>query len=297
MVFAQVVTHLAVATPFLLLSSCRSLHVMEDGLGPKEMLIFGAHHKTGSSLTKEDSKCFDSSFRYRLDSHWKGGPIRPHEKAVHFTRNPTSLALSAYLYHKETGEPWTLEPGSAGEHFGKDSFLQKFLINRRESYTDFLRRVDAKVGIRAEIRRVLGSELRQMEAAEELCEASSRCMQICLEDFTVSSRSYDASWRKVMDFIGERMTSHIQKCLSRHDLNKNPKETSHVTSNSMSASKYTKLRNLAMEVDAKVFNSRLKKMGFGRLHCGASNFLEIPTGSNATDGGEYTGWLIEEEYS
>jgi len=302
MAFAQFVTHLAVATPFLLLPSCHSLHVMEDGHGPQKTLIFAAHHKTGSSLTKMDSKCFDSSFKYTLNSHWKGGPLRPHEKVVHFTRNPLSLALSAYLYHMNTGEPWSYEPGSAWRILGKDGHLQKFLKNESESYTEFLRRVDAKVGIRAEMVHLahaeLGGELKQIEIADEFCHTSTRCMQMCLEDFTVSSSSYDASWRKVMAFMGKHMTSEIHHCLSKHDLNRYPNEDStHITYNSSPGWRYSALRNLVAELDAKVFDGRLKKMGEGRLNCGASDFFHAQSGSTAIDGGKSTGWLIEEEYS
>jgi len=304
MAFAQVVTHLAVATPFLLLPSCRSLHVMEGGHELPKTLIVAAHHKTGSSLSVSSSACFDSVFIYTLDSHWKGGSLGADERALHFVRNPTSLALSAYLYHKDTGEDWSWEPGSAWRLLGEDRFLQHLLINRTESYTEFLRRVDAQDGIRAQIYHLngrngkLGGELTQIETADEYCQASSRCMQACLEDFTVSSSSYDATWRKVMDFMGKPMTPQIHECLSKHDLNRFPQDDSvHITSNSLPEWRYNALRKMVVEVDRKAFNGLLKKMGEGRLNCGASNFLHTQTGSNVINGAGYTGWLIEEKYS
>jgi len=304
MAFAQVVTHLAIATPFLLLPSCRSLHVMEGGHESRETLTLAAHHKTGSCLSGASAKCFASVFDYTLDSHWKGGSLRPYERLLHFVRNPTSLTLSAYLYHKDKGEDWSWERGSAGKILGEDRYLQQKLINTAESYTEFLRRVDARDGIRALIYHLngrggkRGGELAQMGNASESCQASSRCMQVCLEEFTVSSHSYDATWRKVMDFMGKPMTPEIYECLSKHDLHRYPQEESiHITSNKLPEWKYHALRRLVVEMDRKAFNGLLKSMGQGRLNCGASNFLHTQTGSNSINGAGYTGWLIEEKYS
>jgi len=303
MAFAQRATRLAVAAPFLLLASCRGLHVMEDGQWPRKELILGAHHKTGTVLLEKAATCFDSSpsFKYTLDPHWQGDPIRPKARAVHLSRDPVSLTISAYLYHMETGEDWTLKPGEGMEILAKDHFLERYMGKRRESYTEFLRRVPTHVGLRAEMVR-LKHEYDEVEVAEKFCGASKRCMEMCLEDFTASSSSYDASWRKALGLVGERVTPEMQQCLSKEDLHRNPpgtinKNSDHVTANTVSEAKYNELWSMVVDMDARIFDSRLKKMGEGRRGCGASRFIQNQAGSNATDGAGYAGWLIEEQYS
>jgi len=291
MAFAQRATHLAVAVSFLLLSSCRSLQVMEDGL---HNILLAAHHKSGTELLSQASRCFDSSFDYTVDRHWEGDRLDPHEKALHLIRDPISLLLSAYMYHRATGEEWTRQPGGAWTRLKNDPFFHNMVLHD-ESYTAFLLRVDEVVGIRAEIHQ-LTNEFIQIESAEKYCGVSSRCLQMCLEDFTVSSSSYDASWRKIFNFMGKQQTPEIYKCLSRSDLNRNlgpgGEHSSHITTNSISESKYNYLRNVAAELDAKVYNGRLKTLAKVPLHCGASALV---TGSDV--GREYTGWLIDNEYA
>jgi len=301
MSFVQVVTHLAIAIQFLLLPPCRSLNVMENRHVLKDTLIFGVHHKAGTVLAQRASKCFNSSFNHNIDVHWEGGQLRPDERALHFTRDPISLALSAYIYHKETGEDWSLNPGGEMRRLAKDPYLRQFMINASEPYTDYLRRVDTRVGIRAEINRLTHAyaELHEMERADKFCATSSRCMQMCFEDFTVSSSSYDASWRKVLNFMGTFLTPQMHTCLQKYDLNRHPVSSGHVTSNRLTATRYDQLRNMVAGVDARAFGGRLKKMGEGRLYCGGytSKFFHTRTGINATDGGDYSEWLIEEAYS
>jgi len=291
MAFAQRATHLAVAVSFLLLSSCRSLQVMEDGLH----ILLAAHHKTGTLFLSQASRCFDSSFDCTADGHWKGDRLDPHQKALHLIRDPTSLVLSAYIYHRTTGEEWTRQAGRAWHILKHDPFFHTIVLHN-ESYTAFLRRVDEVVGVRAQILQSTG-EFRQMESAEKYCGESSQCIQMCIEDFTVSSSSYDASWRTIFHFMGKPQTPEIYECLSRSDLNRNQKrnDSAHVTSHAISESKYIYLRSVAAELDAKVYNGRLKTMAKGPLACGASALLNTPTGSDV--GGEYTGWLIENEYA
>lgn len=297
MAFAKLVTHLAVAALFLLLSSCRSLHVMEDDHGLQ--VILATHHKTGTMLVYQATRCFDSSFNYTLDFHWKGDPLGPHEKVLHLIRDPISIALSAYLYHKETGEDWSFRPGGAWLKLGKDKFLRKWIHDRSESYTDFLRRVNVHVGIRAEITHSTAGFL-EMENAAKSCGVSRGCMQMCLEEFTMSASSFDASWRKVLNFAGQQGTPEMYKCLARGDLNRNPAKSgraSHITSNSLPAGMYDFLRHVVLELDTFVFHGMLTHMAKGHLHCGASNLLYAQAGPHATNGGEYTAWLIEDEYS
>jgi len=293
MAFAQRATHLAVAVSFLLLSSCRSLQVMEDGLH----ILLAAHHKTGTLFLSQASRCFDSSFDCTADGHWKGDRLDPHQKALHLIRDPTSLVLSAYIYHRTTGEEWTRQAGRAWHILKHDPFFHTIVLHN-ESYTAFLRRVDEVVGVRAQIHQST-HEFIEMESADKYCGESSRCLQMCLEDFTVSSSSFDASWRKIFNFMGKQQTPEIYKCLSRSDLNRNlvpgRKDSAHITSHDISESKYNYLRSVAAELDAKVYNGRLKTMAKGPLACGASALLNTPTGSDV--GGEYTGWLIENEYA
>jgi len=302
MAFAQVVTQVAVVIPFLLLPSSRSLHVMENGHELHKTLIFGTHHKTGTELAKAVSPCFESSFKITRNVHFEGGVLSPHEKVLHLARNPISLTLSAYLYHKETGEPWTMVPG--GPEMDKvvkaDPYLRKFWKSNTECYTEFLRRVDTRVGIQAEMNRLGHSNntLNEMVKATRFCGERSRCMQLCLEDFTASSSSYDASWRKVLDFLGEHVTPQMKQCLSKSDLNRNVADQDHVTSNRLSKSRYYQLRKIVAEVDAKAFNGRLKHMEEGRFYCGGhSKLFKTQTGANYTDDGGYAEWLIAEEYS
>jgi len=66
----------------------------------------------------------------------------------------------------------------------------------------------------------------------------------------------------------------------------------------VSEAKYNQLRSMVVDMDERIFDGRLKKMGWGGRGCGASKkFLHTQAGSNATSGGEYAGWLMEEQYS
>jgi len=264
---------------------------MEGGLH----ILLASHHKTGTELLKMASHCFGPYFDYTLDRHWAGDPLDPHQTALHLIRDPTSLLLSAYMYHQTIGEDWTWEPGGASHILKKDPFFLKMVLHN-ESYTAFLQRVDEVVGIRAQMFQST-HEFNQIESAVKYCGVSSRCLQMCLEDFTVSTSSYEASWRKIFNFMGKHLTPEIYTCLSIQDLNRpgDKHNRTHVTSNRISESKYNHLRKVAAELDAKVFNGRLKTLAKGPLHCGASALLNTPTGSDV--GSEYTGWLIENEYA
>jgi len=258
------------------------------------MIIFGTHHKTGTELVSDSSKCFDSAFPYSVDIHWSGKPLGSRERVVHFTRNPISLALSGYLYHKDVGESWTLKPGFMMDRLAEDPYLQLYMTNKSESYTDFLRRVDEHVGIRAEITH-MNHELLQIERAEKTCSETPRCMQVCLEEFTRSSSSYDAAWRKVLHYMGKHVTKEMQRCLWKQDLHRNPDLVSrgHVTSSTVPEHKYNYLRGAVLKVDKHVYNGRLKKMAENGLNCGEGHDFQSEDGYN--DG--YTGWFVEEKYS
>lgn len=281
---------------------------MDEGLefqntsesGSSETLVFGVHHKTGTELAHHVSACFNSDFKHKEVKMFTCSSLRPNERAVHFTRNPINLALSAYLYHKTTGEDWTWKHGSAMRLLRKDLYSRR-KVKGNEAYTQFLRRVPPRVGIRAEVFRLTaqGGEFDQIKTGERNCGRTKKCMEICLEDFTVSSSSYDASWRKVVQFMGKHVTPKMYKCLSQEDLHKHTVDKSHVTSNVLTEKLYDELRKMVWQIDYLSFNSKLKKLGQGRLQCdGASAFLlRTDEGLNATYVGGYKEWLIEEEYS
>jgi len=282
------------------LPACLGLHMLEEDAGSQAKLVFGVHHKTGTELATHASGCFDSDFNHKEVKMFTCSQLAPNEKAVHFTRNPINLALSAYLYHKTTGEDWTWKRGSAMELLRKDLYSRRH-VQGNEAYTQFLRRVSARVGIRAETYRLTsqGGEFDQIVTGEKNCGRTEKCMEICLEDFTTSSSSYDASWRKIATFMGTHVTPKMHSCLTKEDLHRHKVDPSHVTSNVLSEKLYNEMRKMVWEVDNLSFNSRLKKLGQGRLQCGGASALLLRTDSdlNATYGGGYKEWLIEEEYS
>lgn len=63
-------------------------------------------------------------------------------------RDLPSLVLSAYLYHKHTGEDWSLALGSASGVL-RGSVEHKFEYNDHESYTDYLLRSPVEKGVLA----------------------------------------------------------------------------------------------------------------------------------------------------
>lgn len=285
----------------------------DGGLAPKgESLVFGVHHKTGTELATKAAGCFDPLFNHKEVKMFTCTELPANERAVHFTRNPINLALSAYLYHKATGEAWTWKAGSAKRLLDGDAYSAKY-VRGNEAYTQFLRRVPHRTGIRAEMYRLTqaGSEFDQIQTGMRNCHRSSRCIEICLEDFTVSSKSYDASWRKVVNFMGKGLTPKLENCLSKEDLHKHTGDKRHVTSDTLPEALYNELRKMVWQVDSRSFNNRLRKLGQGRLSCGgASKFLlrqDAAANATATDaaadavdlehGGGYKEWLIEEEYS
>lgn len=268
--------------------------------GSRETLVFGVHHKTGTELATHVSSCFTSEFGDKEVKMFTCSSLRPNERAVHFTRNPVNLALSAYLYHKTTGEDWTWKHGSARELLSDDLYSRR-KVKGNEAYTQFLRRVSPRAGIRAEVFRLLhkGGEFDQILEGERNCAKTKKCMEICLEDFTTSSSSYDASWKRIVQFMGGRVTPKMYKCYSKEDLHKHQADQQHVTSDVLPEKVYNELRKMVWEIDNLSFNSKLKKLSQGRLQCGGASafLLRTDEGLNATYGGGYKEWLIEEEYS
>lgn len=274
------------------------------GLEPSgETLVFGVHHKTGTELAHDASDCFDAFFKHKEVKMFTCSELPANERAVHFTRNPVNLALSAYLYHKEEGEAWTKKHGSAKIEVGDDSYAGK-RIKGEETYTQFLRRVPPRVGIRAEIFRLLKKhgEFDQIKAGEKNCRSSQRCIEICLEDFTVSSKSFDSSWERITRFMGKHMTPSLHSCLAKQDLHRHSVSQTHVTSNDLSEHEYNILRKMVWQVDNLAFGGSLKRLSHGRLQCGgASELLRTTVAANPTFnfdyGGGYKEWLIEEQFS
>jgi len=295
------------ALSLLLLPGCHGLHMLEEGQDLQNnsdvghnahTLVFGVHHKTGTELASHTACCFDSEFEHKEVQMFTCSQLPRNEKAVHFTRNPISLALSAYLYHKTTGEAWTWKRGSAMRLLKKDVYSRRH-VRGTESYTQFLRRVAPRVGVRSEIFRLTtkGGEFDQIETGEKNCGNTNRCIEICLEDFTVSSKSYDSSWSRVVQFMGKHVTPKMYECLAKQDLHRHAADDGHVTSNVLPEKVYDQLRKMVWKVDNLSFNSRLKKLGQGRLHCGGVSD-SLGRGVESLEyGGGYKEWLLEEEYS
>lgn len=267
--------------------------------------MLGAHHKTGSVLAGDSVRCFDhlrdKVWRYQLhaskwpnstgsmnisyanylaskipnvttDTHWQG-PVPEDTYVIHFVRNTAATVVSAYEYHKKVGETWTRVDGSAPEVLNTSGWFKRH-IWQQESYTDFLRRVPMRVGLHAELFR-LHREFNHMINASAWCSLTPHlCQEVCLEEFTSSSDSYKATWKRLLTFIGltqKELYDPLMECLAHFDLHNetNRANERHVTNGTMTESEHQKVVDLEKLMDEKYFGGHVKRLSQKQYKCDA----------------------------
>lgn len=192
--------------------ACVLPSVLALKIGPdvsRRNIVFAAHHKTGSVLALHSSRCV-GNVSIEVEQHMchNSDHCQRTSRVVHFMRDLPSLVLSAYLYHKNTGEPWSRSNGSARVVLrGHPGHV--FDYYDHESYTNYLLRAPVEKGVLAEMARFQhGSVLQQDQGLDEIklaldtCKvAAANCMTVCLEEF---AETYTDTWKKVFQFADVR---------------------------------------------------------------------------------------------
>lgn len=236
-------------------------------------VLFAAHHKTGTLLAKEVAACLNhhGQLFVNVSNHYEGEDATQNfTKIVHFVRNPVSVIVSSFLYHRDKGERWGNWHGSA-KSIVNNSFMGKdeIEIGDRETYKELLNRVTTERGLLIEIRRFLrppsysgqasmfGHEALQMRAAHNSCLQRGRtCVAVCLEDFMRNSSSFNASWSKALEHIGVNLDApdraKLRECVARADVHSGTfaGHEEHVTENAVTPAGHAKLERLVRELDA-----------------------------------------------
>lgn len=172
---------------------------------------FVTYHKTGSVLANSVLKACIPEAGIELDIHGKFNK----KSTVHFVRDPAAIVRSAYEYHRDAKESWLFEPAHH-YHVIKDDRKLLEWYNQSEGYQAFLNRVPMWLGVRAEFLRCT-SEMDAMLANAAKCQKQAKeCKQVCLEQFTASTQSYLATWKKVLDFL--KLGHSAMHCIKGFDM-------------------------------------------------------------------------------
>lgn len=179
------------------------------------------YHKTGTVLAKG---VIDDCFEGLGIQFEPEGDLRL--PAVHFIRDPRALVRSALDYHRVAGksEAW-LHDRNRPKSWIENNHILRQTILPNESYQAYLNRVPFAFAIHAEFLRS-ARVLTTMQENVESCKRYPRfCMQVCLEEFTHSSESFQNTWSSILKFLSVT-ESHLE-CIKGHDL-LNPKYTGFV---------------------------------------------------------------------
>jgi len=256
--------------------------VTRETLGMANVL-FGVHHKTGTVMAEQVSGCLRQhhpELKIHLQEHFVGeNEIVNYSKVVHFVRNPFSLVVSSYLYHREVGEEKDLSVGSAKRKID-NRFMATFDVKalEDETYQHFLQRVPEEIGLHAELHRFIkanplksnlshGHELLQVEAAHKRCLSHSRrCIEVCMESFLRDTATFEQAWYRVLLHLGICLPAEeerpLRECLRAADVNSPDFEgkVRHVTATTRSRENLAQLQNLVRSLDAASQRSKASKL-------------------------------------
>eukprot|EP00928_Gymnodinium_smaydae_P000923 TRINITY_DN1033_c0_g1_i1.p1 TRINITY_DN1033_c0_g1~~TRINITY_DN1033_c0_g1_i1.p1 ORF type:complete len:343 (+),score=78.03 TRINITY_DN1033_c0_g1_i1:78-1106(+) len=216
--------------------------LLHKGQGDDTLLVFGAHHKTGTHLLRnfanftsaflgEEKRCVDdgclkkglctSNFARRsptsriyfacsltqdklagVKSVSPGGRFR----AVHSVRDPLAVVVSGYLYH--------MIPENTDLN-GQDPSIKTMCLND---------------GIALEARHALNGTIPEMVSAVQSPDA--RVLTVDLDEFTESSQHFDEAARRVFaHLLGEEQEEAIEtltRLAGAEDLNRGKVEENHI---------------------------------------------------------------------
>lgn len=265
-----------------LASQLASRDVIDDGgknisiaVEGGEIGRFITYHKTGTVMARNVKlECLkDEPVAFMGHGEWS-----VESKKVHFVRDPVAMVVSAYLYHRTSGENWLSVPD---KHFGwvNRSRATAHYYVKGESYQGFLNRVPQSVGVQAEFQRSSTVLELMLEQAWMCSTRPFNCKQVCLEAFTASSEGYNETWREILDFL--HVPAHYLDCISLYDL-LNPhyagKMADHGTSTS--AEELAKMTQEVLELDQVQLNGMLSK-GAASLDCDKiSNLFQTTSSSD-----------------
>eukprot|EP00933_Yihiella_yeosuensis_P025564 TRINITY_DN1981_c0_g1_i1.p1 TRINITY_DN1981_c0_g1~~TRINITY_DN1981_c0_g1_i1.p1 ORF type:complete len:307 (-),score=45.92 TRINITY_DN1981_c0_g1_i1:291-1211(-) len=234
---------------------------------------FKSHHKTGWALSTYTCGCFPNYMATSSaeDYLWKGNLPSKGARVVHFMRDYYEVATSAYLYHKNSGERWSTNVGSAAKVL--QGLKVAFNGSRSETYTAYLNRVPLEQGVESELHRLLvgtheeggfDGGLIEMDQAVQNCTANpSRCVTVCMEGF---GSNYMAEWQKATDFLGITMDDKLKACLDAqniHSPNYHPETMdpmNHITRNDLSKADRDAIVALFHTIDWQKFNGVMQEM-------------------------------------
>lgn len=237
---------------------------------------FFTHHKTGEMLAIEAIRsCFNFSGLNveHIGKSWAELlPSDPQMPVIHFVRDPFSLLVSAYNYHRAntTMELWLHSPDHALHALANDEFLLNEL-GENETYHDFLSRAPIAIGMQAEFNRAFHGELQRMANASRVClDSPTWCKEVCLEDFVTDSALFNATWASVLQFVNldpnavlpQKPSMNYRDCLAQLDLNNENsdvllKMSDHITQGKMSEEWNLALETEARKLDAEFYDSSL----------------------------------------
>lgn len=210
------------------------------------------YHKTGTVLVKDVRKnCLPGTKVGTVD---KQLPTTTDSSVpvVQFVRDPSALIVSAYFYHLQGPEDWTLTPMTSAKwkKFQSDPKLMGY-FDPRLSYSEFLQKLNISLGVRAEYLRSTGA-IEHMMSDWDICRNADWCKKFCLESFTESSVAYNLTWQRVLSFLHED-AKHLD-CISKYD-QKSPNyqgSTTHQTSLSTPAEKIAEAAKIVLDYDNEI---------------------------------------------
>lgn len=200
-------------------------------------------HRTGTALTSQAVKCLAGA-NVTVDHASHGvdmDTMDKYSKITMLVRNPFVTIASRYIYHRDTGEKWTLSPGTALHLLNVSSrCLHETHMepDRDESYTHFLRRLPWQLGVLNELCVFRAHAYNQMKIAKTACHLQKhKCTSFCIERFMGGSGQYRQAWLRLWRALDlDPLTANPDfDCFQRSDLT-NPSfvgHQEHVTMNKL----------------------------------------------------------------
>lgn len=145
---------------------------------------------------------------------------------VLFVREPVDLAVSHFVNTRSTStEDDYILPGTAREvqeevsKTLKSNVTKWMEVDKRESYQNWLLRVNEPTAFRAHLAHLL-PEVQSMEEAIKLCNSVSKfCKKVSLDTLRKSDEAYMSTWEKLLSIAGTDLTSaneeKLKECLAQ----------------------------------------------------------------------------------
>jgi len=218
-----------------------------------------AFHRTGVNLTHHIShNCLADGGVAHFPNGLPDGTIKNRTAIV--VRDPFAIAKAAYFHHKESTESWVHHKPMSKLRRCQHASLAEWEadkivsanMNRGETYREFLNRVPIEVGVRAEYLRSR-NEVLDMLRDWRMCRKSNMCFTVCLENFAVSSQSYNQTWSTILRYLGYSAAKHMG-CVAQLDIN-NPSALDGLQRRNVSREQDAQVTRLVQRFDRKIGDS------------------------------------------